>query len=68
MFIFLVLSLLYLGGWGVMFFATTFAWTFMTWTFFAVMASTSVFLAFTSFVLGVICRYNFGKGLHRHRK
>jgi hypothetical protein len=66
MFFFLVLSLLYLGGWGVMFFATSFAWTFMTWTFFAVMASTSVFLAFASFVLGVICRYNFGKGLHRH--
>jgi hypothetical protein len=43
-FIFLVLSILYLAGWGVMFFSTTFRLTFSTWRFFAVNASASVFL------------------------
>ena len=68
MFIFLVLSILYLGGWSVMFFSTTFRWTFVTWRFFSVMATASVFLTVVSLVLGVVCRYNFGKGLLRCRK
>lgn len=68
MFIFLMISVLYLGGWSVMFFSTTFRWTFITWSFFSVMACASVFLTVASFVLGVICRYNFGKGLLRYRE
>lgn len=67
MFIFLMLSLLYLGGWGVMFFSVTFRWTFVTWRCFSVIASASVFLTAVSFVLGIICRFNFGKGLLRCR-
>lgn len=67
MFIFLVLSILYLAGWSVMFFSTTFRWTFVTWSFFSVMACASVFLTVLSFILGVVCRYNFGKGLPRYR-
>jgi len=66
MFFFLFFSLLYLGGCGVMFFSLTFLWTFITWSFFAIMACASVFLASISFILGIVCRYNFGKGLHRH--
>jgi len=66
MFIFLSLSMLYLGGWGFMFFSTTFRWTFITWRFFSVMASASVLLTVLSIILGVICRYNFGKGLTRY--
>ncbi|ESK98192.1 hypothetical protein Moror_309 [Moniliophthora roreri MCA 2997] len=66
MFAFLALSLLYLGGWSVMFLADTFRWTFLTWMFFRIMAITSVLLTVTAFVLGVICRYNFGKGLLRY--
>jgi len=66
MFVFLMLSCLYLGGWGVMFFSTTFRWTFVTWRFFSVMASASVFLTLASFSLGVLCRLNFGKGLLRY--
>ncbi|KAK2461683.1 hypothetical protein APHAL10511_006146 [Amanita phalloides] len=65
-FFFLLLSLLYLGGWGVMFFSTTFLWTFVTWHFFSVTAFASVFLVCVTFILGVICRYNFGKGLRHH--
>lgn len=66
MFIFLFLSILYLAGWGVMFFSTTFRWTFTTWTFFSLMATASVFLTLLAVVLGVICRFNFGKGLARY--
>ncbi|EAU92654.2 hypothetical protein CC1G_01699 [Coprinopsis cinerea okayama7 len=66
MFFFLVLSILYLTGWGVMFFSTTFRWTFVTWRFFAVMASASVFLTCVSFIFGIICRFNFGKGLLKY--
>ncbi|KAJ8084390.1 hypothetical protein PM082_003159 [Marasmius tenuissimus] len=64
--IFLFLSLCYLGGWSVMFLADTFRWTFVTWMFFRMMAVSSVFLTVTAFVLGVVCRYNFGKGLPRY--
>lgn len=66
MFFFLVLSILYLGAWGVMFFSTTFRWTFITWQFFSIMACTSVFLTLLSFILGVVCRFNFGKGMARY--
>lgn len=66
MFGFLVISVIYLAGWGVMFFSTTFRWTFVTWRFFSVMASASVFLTCLSFILGVVCRYNFGKGLLKY--
>lgn len=64
--VFLVLCAAYLGGWGAMFGATTFRWTFITWRFFAVMASASVALTLVSFILGIICRINFGKGLSRY--
>jgi len=63
---FLGLSILYLAGWGVMFLSTTFRWTFVTWNFFGIVSSASVFLTLLSFLLGVICRYNFGKGLLRY--
>lgn len=66
MFFFLIISCIYLAGWGAMFFSTTFRWTFVTWRFFSVMASASVFLTCASFILGVICRYNFGRGLLRY--
>jgi len=56
MFVFLLLSTLYLGGWGVMFFSTTFRWTFVTWRFFSIMASASVLLTVLSIILGVVCR------------
>ncbi|KAJ7293166.1 hypothetical protein C8J57DRAFT_1041078 [Mycena rebaudengoi] len=66
MFIFLLLSVLYLAGYGVMFLSTTFRWTFVNWQFFCIMSLVSVFLALLSFILGVVCRCNFGKGLLRY--
>lgn len=66
MLVFLVLSLGYLAGWGVMFASTTFRWTFVQWRFFSLIASASVLLTLMAFILGVICRLNFGKGLPRY--
>ncbi|KAG8220055.1 hypothetical protein J3R82DRAFT_1072 [Butyriboletus roseoflavus] len=60
---FLLMCLCYLAGWGAMFDSTTFRWTYVTWTFFGLMTSASVFLTLLSFILGIICRFNFGKGL-----
>jgi hypothetical protein len=68
MLIFLALSFAYLVGWGVMFLSTTFRWTYVQWQFFGAMASASVILTLMSAILGVICRFNFGKGLSRYRK
>jgi hypothetical protein len=68
MLIFLTLSGLYLAGWGVMFFSTTFRWTFTTWFFFSVMSSASVFLTVVGMILGIVCRLNFGKGLVHYRE
>lgn len=66
MLIFLFLSLVYIGGWSVMFLSTTFRWTFLEWRFFSIIASASILFTVVSFTLGVICRYNFGKGLPRY--
>jgi hypothetical protein len=66
MLVFLLLSVCYLGVWGIMFISTTFRWTFITWTFFSVMATTSVALTVLSITLGLVCRFNFGKGLARY--
>jgi len=63
---FLVLCILYLAGWSLLFISTTFRWTFITWPFFGINASASVFLAVVAFILGVVCRLNFGKGLPRY--
>jgi hypothetical protein len=68
MLVFLFLSVLYLGGWGFMFFSTTFRWTFSTWTFFSIMATASVLLTLLSTILGIVCHLNFGKGLARYLK
>jgi hypothetical protein len=68
MFAFLALSVGYLAGWAAMFDSIAFRWTFVTWTFFGVMASASVFLTLVAFILGIICRVNFGKGLIRYRE
>ena len=67
MHIFLFLALAYLGGWSSMFASPTFRWTFVEWRFFSIMMVFSAAFALTVFVLGVICRVNFGKGLPRYR-
>jgi len=66
MLVFLLLAVVYLAGWGSMFAAATFRWTFVQWRFFSIMASASVLLAVVTLALGIVCRINFGKGLPRY--
>ncbi|KAH8835940.1 hypothetical protein DL96DRAFT_1666532 [Flagelloscypha sp. PMI_526] len=66
MYLFLAISIIYLAGWGSMFFSWTFQWEFKTWAFFSVMSILSVALTFASLVLGFISFFNFGKGLPRY--
>jgi len=63
MIVFLVLSALYLVGWGAMFDSPTFRWTFVQWGFFGAMASVSALLVLIGLIVGIMCRLNFGKGL-----
>lgn len=63
MMIFLVLSIGYLAGSGIMFVSDSFRWTFMEWRFFSFVSLASVLLTAFAFILGVVCRLNFGKGL-----
>jgi len=64
--LFLVLSLLFISLWAALFKSTSFRWTFVLWPFFAVMAVVSGALMVITFILGLICRFNFGKGLPRY--
>jgi len=68
MIVFLVLSVLYLIGWGVMFDSPTFRWTFVEWGFFGAMASVSALLVLIGLIVGIVCRLNFGKGLVHYCK
>jgi hypothetical protein len=63
MIVFLVLSALYLVGWGVMFDSSTFRWTFVQWGFFGAMATASALLILIGFIVGIMCLMNFNKGL-----
>jgi hypothetical protein len=68
MILFLVLSGLYLVGWGTMFDSPTFRWTFVTWGFFGAMVSVSALLVLVGLVVGIMCLLNFNKGLINYRK
>lgn len=46
--------------------STSFRWTFVIWPFFAVMATISGALMVVTFSLGLVCLFNFGKGLPRY--
>jgi len=63
MMVFLVLSALYLLAVGLMFDSETFRWTFVQWGFFGMMVSVSVLLILIGFIVGIMCRLNFNKGL-----
>jgi hypothetical protein len=68
MIVFLVLCLGYLGGAGGMLKANTFRWTYINWPFFALIFTAGAILVLMAFILGVLCRINFGKGLPRYRE
>ncbi|KAF9650714.1 hypothetical protein BDM02DRAFT_3267747 [Thelephora ganbajun] len=64
--VFLGMSTLYLASWGAMFASASFRWTFLVWRFFSLVASTSVLLAFSALITGIVCRLGFGMGLPEH--
>lgn len=66
--VFLGMALLYLAGWAAMFASATFRWTFVEWRFFSLLASASVVLTLIAFILAILCRLNFGKGLPKYLK
>lgn len=68
MIVFIVLSALYLVGWGAMFDSPTFRWTFVEWGFFGSMAANSAVLVLIGLIVGIMCRMNFDKGLVHYRE
>jgi len=66
MLLFLITSVIYAGGWASLFTSPTFRWTFIQWRFFSLISSAAVLLTLITFVLGIICRMSFGKGLARY--
>jgi len=63
--LFLATSLLLITAWGFLFMSRTFRWEFMEWKFFATMMVASAALLVITTILGVVCFYNFDKGLKR---
>jgi len=63
MMVFLVLSALYLVGFGLMFDSETFRWTYVEWGFFGSTVTISALLTLIAFIVGIMCRLNFNKGL-----
>jgi hypothetical protein len=68
MMVFLVLSAGYLVGFGLMFDSETFRWTYVEWGFFGSTVTISALLTLISFIVGIMCRLNFDKGLVHYRK
>ncbi|KAI9511762.1 hypothetical protein F5148DRAFT_1274103 [Russula earlei] len=65
---FLVLSALYLIGFGLIFDSRTFRWTYIQWGFFGATVSLSAVLVLVDLVVGIMCRLNFDKGLIHYLK
>ncbi|KIM30859.1 hypothetical protein M408DRAFT_65741 [Serendipita vermifera MAFF 305830] len=63
--LFLAASFLLVAAWGTLFMSRTFRWSFMEWRFFATMSVASAALLVLTTILGIVCFYNFGKGLKR---
>jgi len=63
---FLLITAMLLGGWSAIFDSRLFRWTFRTWWFLATMMIASLLLLFSTLVLAVLCRLNFGKGLNHY--
>ncbi|KAH9968726.1 hypothetical protein BC827DRAFT_276462 [Russula dissimulans] len=68
MMVFLVLSAGYLVGFGLMFDSETFRWTYVEWGFFGSTVTISALLTLISFIVGIMCRLNFDKGLVHYLK
>ncbi|EAU87568.2 hypothetical protein CC1G_11877 [Coprinopsis cinerea okayama7 len=59
---FLFFGFAMLFAWLLMFYSIVYRWTFLQWPFLGCFTVSSLVLLIASFVLGVICRTQFGKG------
>lgn len=46
--------------------SSIFRWTLIVWPFFALNVGASFLLAVAVFVMGIVCRLNFGRGLEHY--
>lgn len=64
--VFIVLAFLLFSGSLIMFYSDTYRWTFYAWPNMGCFTTASIVLVFASFVLGLLCRLNFGQGLSQY--
>ncbi|KAJ8074949.1 hypothetical protein PM082_019276 [Marasmius tenuissimus] len=61
--IFIVFAFVHLACSSVMFYSEVYRWTFVNWPNFGCYVTASLVLLTASFILGILCRMNFGQGL-----
>ncbi|KAG8774956.1 hypothetical protein FRC15_000894 [Serendipita sp. 397] len=62
---FVTICILLIAGWAALFACQTFRWQFVEWNFFATMSIASGIMMTGTTILGIVCFYNFHKGLKR---
>ena len=65
---FLTVSFIYIACWSIMFYSQVYRWTFINWVFFACITVASFVVLVLATVFGVLCWFNFGKGLAQYRE
>lgn len=63
---FLLLGVIYIGGWGVLYYSQVFRWTWIQWPFFASLSVSAALVQLASIILGIICWRNFHRGLAQY--
>ncbi|KAL0566699.1 hypothetical protein V5O48_015306 [Marasmius crinis-equi] len=66
MLLFIVVAFVFLTCSSVMFYSDVYRWTYYTWPNFACYVTASLILLIASFILGILCRMNFGQGLSQY--
>lgn len=64
--VFIVLGFLFILFSALMFYSAVYRWTFYAWPNFGCFVTASLILLVATFVLGILCRLNFGKGLSQY--
>ncbi|KAK7035387.1 hypothetical protein VNI00_011918 [Paramarasmius palmivorus] len=64
--VFIVLGFLFFSGSCIMFYSQVYRWTYYAWPNMGCFTTASILLFLASFVLGLLCRLNFGKGLSQY--
>ncbi|KAL0570124.1 hypothetical protein V5O48_011840, partial [Marasmius crinis-equi] len=64
--VFIVAAFVFFTCSSVMFYSEVYRWTYYAWPNFACYVTASLILLISSFVLGILCRMNFGQGLSQY--